>query len=106
MVLEFWGVFFLIDLHFLYWLLLHFVEREGLMLHLGEVDLGEVEEADGGVVHGSIVDAEMREVGGYRPLCGTWNIRNFHTLIDLNSCRNVEIVEDMESLLNGFLCAL
>ena len=76
------------------------------MLHLGEVDLGEVEEADGGVVHGSIVDAEMREVGGYRPLCCTRYLWHCHALSELNSCWDVEIVEDMESLLNGFLCAL
>ena len=76
------------------------VHVSGRILHTGKVSLGKVDAADGVVVHRLEVDLAVSKVNGRRPLSGARHLRSL-TLAMLNANRNVEVVENVETLLHG-----
>ncbi len=90
----------------LYGLLLDGVERLYLIFDSTEVDALQIEAADGAVVHGAVVEQAVGHVGSRSPLRSAGDVGRSLTGRKLSSYGDVEVVENVETLGNGFDCRL
>ena len=91
----------LLDLYYFNRLFLNIIQRVGLVLHLMEVDIHQVDAAYIAVPCSPVVEFHRLEVCRSGELCCTWHsCRDFRSNM-LASDRNVEVVQDMEGLYNS-----
>ena len=92
----------LFDSNGLYGLLLGGVERLCLIFDPTEIDALQIEAADGAVVHGAVVEQAVGHVGSRGPLRSAGYVGRGLAGRKLGSDGDVEVVEDVETLGNGF----
>ena len=98
------GVEYLLNVNGHKRLFLFLVKRSGPIGNPCEIYLGQVDAADGAVVHRTIIDDPVCDVGGGSPLCGAGNVGRNLAVGKLYADGNIEIIQDLEPLADGIFC--
>ena len=71
-----------------------------------EINLFQIDTADGTVVHGPVIDHLVFHIRGRGPLGRAWNIGRNLACRKLDTDWDIEVIQDLERLTNGLFCGI